>query len=185
MTKKRFAILVVFVAISLVLFALWYRGGSEPSKAYVDITTGKPSRFGARLFYRGLKIPGTPLIVFKRYYAIAEKDPHTGLTTGVDYRGEGYNHFFVFYDDGNIAAHGLCMVEKNNDQILHDVHNLKEAQFFHPEGELVSSVEGGTGVQTLFFGDGTKYWELQLEDFGRRKLTIWNRDGSVKLEKTY
>ncbi len=77
------------------------------------------------------------------------------------------------------------MVEKNDDQILHDIHNLKEAQFFSPVGDRVSSVENGTGIQTLFFADGTKYWELHLVDMQRKKLTIGNPDGTVKLKNEY
>lgn len=50
-----------------VLFFIWYKGGSEISSAYMDINTGKPSPSGPRLFYRGIKIPGDSLVLFKKY----------------------------------------------------------------------------------------------------------------------
>ena len=184
--KKRYILDFILAAVVFAVpFGLWYRGGREPSSACVDIDTGKPAPFAVQLFYRGLKVPGVPLVLFKRYYAIVEIDPSSGLTTSVAYKKEGYNHFFVFYKSGAIAAYGLCMVEKNMDEILHDVTNVKEGQFFSPSGELVSTVENGTGVQTFFLPGGQKYWELRLENSERRKLTIWNEDGAVKLEKDY
>ena len=185
MTRKWLLLSVVPVVVCVLLLAWWWRGGNEASRAYVNVRTGGPSRFGARLFYRGFKIPGTGLVVLKRYYAIAEKDPHTGISTGVEYKGEGYNSFFVFYEDGTIAAEGMCRVERNDHQILHNIHDVKEGRFYNPRGDLVSSIRNGTGIQTFFYPDGTKSWELHLEDFRRKKLTMWNPDGSVSLEKTY
>ncbi len=178
-------ILLLILVVVVALLALWYRGGREPSSAYIDIDTGKPLPFVAQLFYRGIKVPGVPLVLFKRYYAIVDVDPSSGLTTSVAYQKEGYNQFFMYYRSGAVAAHGLCMVEKNMDEILHDVTNVKEGKFFDPSGELVSTVENGTGVQTFFLSSGEKYWELHLENSERRKLTIWNEDGTVKLEKDY
>ena len=186
MNKRYILVLILVVVVFAVLFGLWYRGGSERSSAYIDIDTGKQSPFGALLFYRGIKVPGVPLMLFKRYYAIVEKDPSSGVTTSVAYEKEGYNQFFMFYKSGTLAAHGLCIVEKNiDDEILHDATNLKEGKFFNPSGDLVSTVQNGTGVQTLFSSSGQRYWELHLENSNRRKLTIWNKDGTVKLEKDY
>jgi len=185
MNKLCILVCTLVVVVFAVLFGLWYRGGREPSSAYIDIDTGKPALFVAQLFYRGIKVPGVPLVLFKRYYAIVERDASTGVTTSVAYEKEGYNQFFMFYKSGTIAAHGLCMVEKNFDEIIHDVTKLKEGKFFNPSGELVSTVQNGTGVQTLFSSSGQRYWELHLENSKRRKLTIWDKDGTVTLEKDY
>ena len=179
-------ILIVLLPVALIggLCAWWWAGGSEPSRACVDLS-GKPIPSAPRLLYHGIKLPKVNSVFLKRYYAIGEKDPNTGLSIGVEYDAPGYNPFSIFYLDGTIAGVGSCLVERNGDQILHNIHDVKDGRFFSPKGELVSTVENGTGVQTLFFADGQKYWELHLKDFHRKKLTMWDRDGSVRLNEEY
>ena len=184
MRAKRILVIASAVLVLALLIAWWYAGGIEPSRAYVT-PSGHPAPWAAQLLYRGCRIPGTDLVLFKRYYAIVEKDPGTGLTISVLYQGVGYNPFTAFYADGRIAAEGSCKVTWNDDQMLHNIHDLKEGRFYNPQGQQVSCVDNGTGVQTLFHANGTKYWELRLEGFQRRKLTIWNPDGSMRKEETY
>lgn len=179
------AIITLIFATTIGLWYIWYKGGIEPSSAYVDVATGKQSDYGAQLLFHGIKLPWISQVLFKRYYAIFEKDHYTGLTTVINYEGEGYNCFYAFYRNGTMASHGLCMVSKNDDQILHDVHDIKEAEFYDPKGATVSTIKNGSGVQTLFFSNGQKYWELRLENKARKKLTIWNQNGTVRLEKEY
>ena len=184
MTKKRLLVIVAVVIVGALLFGWWWRGGVEPSMVYTPLP-GKPHPFAASLFYRGLNIPGTDVVFLKRYYAIAGNVPDTELTTDVEFHGVGYNRFLIFYKDGTLAGQGLCQVDWKGDQIYHNIHDVKEGRFYDPQGNLVSSVESGTGVQTLFYADGTKYWELHLEDFRRKRVTLWNRDGSVDLGLEY
>ncbi len=162
-------VLVVVILVFGGLFALWYKGGSELSSHVVDINTGKPSPLiSPRLFYRGIKISDEyDVALFKRYYMIAEIDHYSGMSTGVSYKKDGYNQFFMFYESGQIAAHGFCMVETQewDGQILHDIGNVKEAQYYATDGTLVSTVKDGTGVITLHFSDGSKQWQLELENY--------------------
>ena len=172
----------VFGILCIFLMGLWWKGGIEPSNAYMDINTKKPTPFGAQLLYRGIKIPSTDEVLFKKYYAIAEKDEYRGLNTVVMYKRDGYNQFFIYFDKGGLAGHGQCMVETSFDkQILHDASDIKEATFYNVSGKVVSTVKEGSGTQILFSSEGQKYWELKLENYNRSKLTIWNKDGSVPL----
>ncbi len=166
-----------------VLFLIWYKGGSEISSAYVDIDTGKPSPSGPRLLYRGIKIPGDSLVLFKKYYGIVYKDRNTGTLFSIVFEKEGYNPFFLFYEGGGIAGRGLCKVNNNGYEIMEDIHDIQEAEFYDPEGKLVSEIHDGTGIQKLYYSNGTLYWELELENFKRVRFKWWNQDGSLKTNK--
>ena len=192
MAKNRITLCVVVAVMLLLLsvpFVLWQKGSSELSSAYIDVNTMKPSPAAPRLFYRGIDvtIEGHTFVLFKRYYAIAFKDWHTGLTEYVSYEREGYNQFFISYESGQIAGHGLCMVGKPNldGQILHDMTDVKEASYFAPDGQEVSTVKDGTGIITLHFADGSKFWEVELENYQRKKIKRWLEDGTVQLDEVY
>jgi len=171
------------------LFALWYKGGSEISTHVVDIKTGKPSPYGPRLLYRGIEIPvqGEKIILFKRYYAIVWQDFETGLITHVSYEQDGYNQFFIFYENGKIAAHGDCFVKsvEPDDQIMYDTGDVEQAQYYDPNGNEISSVKDGTGTILLYFSDGSKYFELELDNYLPKRKKIWSKDGSLKVDKIY
>ena len=175
---KRLLLWLLGLAFLASLLAFWWQsGGSEPSKAYLS----NP----AHLLYRGFRIPGTTLVLFKRYYAIVESDPTHGLETHVSYTADGYNPFFITYPDNSVAAAGTCRVSKFKYQIIHDINDVKQGVYFNPRREMVSTVDDGTGVQTFFFQDGTTYWELHVDHYARTALTIWNPDGSVRLQQDY
>lgn len=181
------AIVVILILGSL--FGLWYKGGSELSSVYIDINTMKQSPAAPRLLYRGIKVPGTDgsVVLFKRYHRIVVKEPYTGLMTSVLYNSDGYNQFFMFYENGQIAAKGLCLVETQelDGQIFHNTDDVKEAEYYSPERRLVSAVKDGTGVITIHFSDGSKCWELELENYRRKSNKFWLKDGTLKLDKTY
>jgi len=179
------ALAILILACLAVASGMWWKGGVESSSAYMEINTGRPSEFGAQLLYRGIKLPGVPIVFFKRYRSIVEMDRHAGVTIAVDYKGVGFNTFFAFYRDGTMAGTGQCMVEENGDQILHDIHNLKDGEFYDTNANLVSTVKNGTGIQTLFYSEGPKNWELHLKQGRRLRLTIWDKNGSISLDKKY
>ncbi len=66
----------------------------------------------------------------------------------------------MFYESGQIAAHGFCMVEscEPDGQIMYDNCDVKDAQYYEPDGTEVSIVKDGTGIILLHFSDGSKYW---------------------------
>lgn len=190
--KKRITTLCVILAVPILafggLYTLWYRGGNEASTYFSDINTGKPSSAGPRLFYRGIDIPFTmgKIVLFKRYYSIVWKEPYTDLTSSVLYSGDGYNFFFIFYESGKLAGTGSCLVEtQENGQILHDIYDVELGTYYLPDGTTVSNVEKGTGVIKLFYSDGSKYAELELDNYQRKYLKIWSRDGKLKQDKVY
>ena len=189
MKYKKFNKLLIISTIVLIafgaLFALWYKGGYESSKAFYDINTGKQAENVATLFYRGIKIPGTPFALFKRYYRFILIDRALGRINTVQYEKPGYNPFFIFYESGTIAGYGYCLVEKYEDQILPNLEDVKEGEFYDPQGKLVSSVKNGTGIIAVFCIDGQKIWESYLEDFKRIRLRHWDKDGILKLDKEY
>lgn len=190
MSKNTKALWVIVVVLLIIggLFALWYKGGIEASTYYTDIKTGS-SAFGPQLFYRGINIPiaGERIVLFKSYYSIVWKDSPADITTSVLYNKDGYNPFFMFYESGGIAAHGFCMVETldGNGQILHNPDDVKEAEYYDPDGTKISSVKDGTGMITIYFSDGAKHYELELENYHRKSLKLWLKDGTLKLDKIY
>ena len=173
--------LIVFGA----LFALWYKGGNESSKEYMDINTGKQAKGVATLFYRGIKIPKTPFVLFKRYYSFGLKDRALGRFTGLQYKKPGYNPFFTFYEDGTMAGNGYCMVEKCGGQISPNWDDVREGVFYDPQGKLASSVKNGTGIIAVFCFEGQIIWELHLKDFKRIRLKHWDKDGTLELDEEY
>ncbi len=56
--KLLIVIAVIIIVPVLVGFALWYRGGSEVSHAYIDIATREVHELAPRLYYRGIKMFG-------------------------------------------------------------------------------------------------------------------------------
>ena len=174
-------ILIVFIAMLLV----WYIGGRESSSAYIDINTGKQASNVEILFYRGIKIPKTPFVLFKRYYRIVKNDDALGCTYEIPFKKPGYNPFVAYYDNGVMAGQGYFRIEEYNDQILTNPDDVKEGEFYNPEGKLISCVKDGTGVATLFCVDGQKIWELHLKEYKRVRLIHWDMDGTLKLDKEY
>ncbi len=189
MTVRRIALGTlagIVILAGLAGFGVWYRGGSEPSNAYVYADTWEPVSNPPRVYYRGIecKTAGTPIVLLKRYYAfVITRD--TGVTCTYSYNGEGYNDFRCFYETGTIAARGVCMVKKNPDQILPDETDVKEAQFYNPKGEMVSSIQSRTGVETWSCANGQKNWELVLRDGVRQRLSAWYCNGQLQKQRVY
>jgi hypothetical protein len=78
------------------------------------------------------------------------------------------------------------MVETQyNGQLLHLVEDVKDAMYYDPEGNVVSTVKDGTGVQVFFYPDGTKQWELELESYRKRTLRKWRKDGELVIDDVY
>ncbi|NLW83577.1 MAG: hypothetical protein GXY41_04095 [Phycisphaerae bacterium] len=191
--SKELKIFVILITVAILifgsLFALWYKGGSELSSFFIDINTMEPSPAGPILLYRGLKVPFTEgvFVLFRRYYAIVYYDHYGGLVHTIAYKQDGYNQYYSFYmHNGQIASHGYCMVETQyNGQLLHLVEDVKDAMYYDPEGNVVSTVKDGTGVQVFFYPDGTKQWELELESYRKRTLRKWRKDGELVIDDVY
>ena len=66
---------------------------------------------------------------------------------------------------------------------MEDIHDIQEAEFYDPEGNLVSEIHDGTGIQKLYYPNGTLYWELELKNYKRVRLKWWNPDGSLQTDK--
>ena len=185
-TIKKLSIIGVLITIVFgSLFAVWYKGGHESSNVIININTGKPAENVVTLFYRGIKIPKTPFILFKRYYSIVERDWPLGRITAIQYQGIGYNPFLTVYEGGTIAGTGYCMVEKTHDQIFPVLDDVREGEFYNTQGQLVSSVKDGTGIIPVFCSEGQKIWETELKDFKRVRLRRWDKKGILKFDKKY
>ncbi len=194
---KRYIVLTIIVGVLVLLsgslFALWYKGGNELSEAYVSYNPATNTTvqypYAPVLFYRGIKIPAPeePVVLFKRYYAISERDPYTGLFTLVMYEEDGHNPFFAYYENGQIAGKGHVKVKTQmpDNQIIHNMDDIKDAAYYDPDGNLVSTIQDGTGTQIFYYPDGTKQWELELDNYLRKSAKMWDKDGTLKFDKVY
>ncbi len=167
------------------LFAVWYKGGQESSNVIININTGKPAENVLILYYRGIKIPFTPFVLFKQYYGMSFNDLVRGRFTVIEYQKLGYNPFHTVYENGTIAGKGYCMVEKIEDQIFPNLDDVREGEFYNPQGELISSVKDGTGVIPVFCSEGQKIWETELKNYKRVRLRRWDKNGTLKFDKKY
>ena len=147
-----------------------------------------PTPHAGRLYFRGLEVP-TPegnQTLFEQYYAVVEKDVYTGLTFSIAYKNDGYNPFTIVYKNGRPAGRGSCMVKTHvMGQILYDISDVKEAEYYAPDGTLAATVHDGTGTQIFYYSDGSKYWELELENYQRKSLKTRLKDGTLKIDETY
>lgn len=120
----------------------------------------------------------------------------TGVTMRFDdggyYRAEferpGFNPFVGYYPDGSIRETGTCMVEMvNSGPVMPspDFHHVDSSRCYRPDGTLGSEVINGTGIQTVWSSDGTKIWELHLEDHVRTLHRMWYENGQLLSEQAY
>ncbi|MFU8828927.1 MAG: toxin-antitoxin system YwqK family antitoxin [Phycisphaerales bacterium] len=120
----------------------------------------------------------------------------TGMTMKFDdggyYRAEfkapGFNPFVGYYPDGSKREVGTCWVEMvNSNPVMPSAvfSYVDTSRCYKPDGSLGSEVRNGTGVQKVWLPDGTKVWELHLQNHIRTLHRRWHDNGQLSDEKAY
>ncbi len=106
----------------------------------------------------------------------------------MNFEAPGYNEFVGYYPDGSIREIGTCMVHMTDilpEVPTPDFHDVDSSRCYKPDGTLGSEVVNGTGIQTIWRPDGTKIWELHLEDHVRTLHRMWYDNGQLRGEQAY
>jgi antitoxin component YwqK of YwqJK toxin-antitoxin module len=101
----------------------------------------------------------------------------------VDINGQDYAPYRGYYPNGVLREKGTCFVEKIGDEIVPDRTDVLDAEYFDPNGRVISRVKNGTGKQILYSTNGSPFWELHLEDRKRTLLRMWQHpNGQLSYE---
>jgi hypothetical protein len=84
-----------------------------------------------------------------------------------------------------VREKGLCWLEFHGNNIVPDRHDVKDADYFAPDGSKIAEVRGGSGVQKICYPNGIVSWELLLKDGKRVKETQRFLNGSLAWEATF
>ena len=156
---------------------LWWWPKSQPLSINREFYTG---------YYRGLGLTDDVGFFGKNYFRLVIDDGDSGYWE-VDYRRPGFNPYRGYYPNGMCREEGECFVEINGDVLDPDPdsNNVRSGKYYRPDGTLGSEVVDGTGIQTLWFPDGTKRWELVLRDYRRVRHSIWYENGQLRQTQSY
>ena len=104
----------------------------------------------------------------------------------VEFNELGYNPFESRYPDGKLQAEGLCLVESSVRSIpVPFIDDVTDGRFYKPDGSFGSEVRNGAGVLTLWYPNGRKRWEVEFDDFKRKRLRGWYENGQLQVEEHY
>lgn len=176
--KRRIGAAAVVVVV-LGAFSLWAAPKSEPM-TYTSHTG----------YYIGFDFRGAPAALRwlgPYWQSVTGGEPGNSAYFRVELNGMGFNPFKSYYPDGTLQQEGACYVSPNGPEKepFPNLHRLDWARCYKPDGTLASEVVDGTGTQTLWTPDGTKTWELKLEDGQRAELKMWYPSGQLGLEQPY
>ncbi len=79
----------------------------------------------------------------------------------------------------------MCFVEKNGHDIAPNRHDLLDAKYSDPTGNLISEVKNGTGKQILCYTSGQRQWELDLVRGKYEHVRTWHPNGQLAYDKSY
>ena len=170
------SLLTIPLLFAIVLAGLWWLPKSRPLSI-------NPDYIG---HYRGLGLIKSPDFFGMHFYRISVMDGENGHCE-VDCGASGYNQYRGFYPNGVCREEGECFVEMNGSLIepVPDLHNVRSAKYYKPDGTLGSEVTDGTGTQTYWYPDGIKRWELVLDDYKRSELKTWYANGQLQKTKQF
>jgi hypothetical protein len=138
-------------------------------------------------YYRGLGLCKSPGFFGRNYYQLRlpPRRAEDGLTD-VSFRGEGWNAFRGTYPDGVLREEGECWVTWNRgDEPSVDFHNVRNGKYYDRRGNLGSEIKDGSGIQTYWNCDGTMVWQLELKDYKRTSVLMWDDNGQFMSEHRY
>ena len=139
--------------------------------------------------YRGLGLTGEPGFFGRNYFHFTidyrPSNPKANFWE-VEFNQEGYNAFRQYYANGQLAEEGECLVEVYNlNDPLPLFDDVRWSKCYKPDGSLGSEVKDGTGVQTGWYPNGHKSWELELRDYKRDHLRMWYENGQLSVSNDY
>lgn len=176
--KIRFSLrtLLVAMAIVAVAIALPYWIPKRQVLSYNDAYVG---------YYRGLGLTDGGGYFGRNWYYVIVHEDIEGYWE-VDINGLGYNDYRGYYGNGTLREHGQCIVRENGGgEIAPFRHDLLNAKFYDPDGNLISEVKNRTGKQILCHADGQPWWELDLLEGKYAHLKGWYANGQLSHESEY
>lgn len=178
--KIRFSLRALFFAVACVAIAIavpyWIpkRQVLTLNEAYVG-------------YYRGLgQTNGRGYFGRNWFRVVVHEDIDGYWEVSVD--GLGYNEYRGYYGNGQLREEGLCMVIENGPggyDIAPMRHDLLNAKFYDPNGQLISEVQNKTGKQILCHANGQRFWELDLLDGKYEHAKMWDINGQLTHESEY
>jgi hypothetical protein len=144
--------------------------------------------------YRGFRSNWGTWLLGPRYYRLHrdayDHDREIGwYETTVEFEAPGYNRFRAFYPSGTLAAQGACKVaweRAGAESIpLFNPVDIKDAEFYKPDGTLAAKVVDGTGTQVHYEPDGLKNWEIEVRDFNWVHYRCWHKNGQLANESRF
>ncbi len=104
----------------------------------------------------------------------------------IEYRhGSEAHPFIAYYPDGQLRARGYCKVTYDHLGLPKDMGDIVDGTFVSPDGNIASELRGGTGIETFFTADGVKIWEAKQREGRRSRVTVWHRNGQIRVAETY
>jgi hypothetical protein len=170
-------LLLIPTFLSVGIVGIWWWPKSQPLSLNEQVLVG---------YYRGLGLTNEPSFIGKRFFRLVADDGECGYWE-VDYISPGYNPYRGFYPNGDCREEGECLVEINGgaEDPSPDSSNVRWGKYYKPDGTLASEVANGTGMQTLWYPDGTKRWELVLLDYTRVRHSVWYDNGQLRQTQNY
>ncbi|MFO0897073.1 MAG: hypothetical protein U0836_06530 [Pirellulales bacterium] len=137
-------------------------------------------------YYRGMGMHAGLSWTGRRWFHVRVDEGAQGWWE-VTFSGYGYAPYRGYYANGKLKEEGVCLVEENGTigEPLPDRHRIVEGRYFDPTGRLASKVSRGTGRQILFYADGTKSWDLQLQDGHRVQMKMYWPTGKLASFERY
>jgi hypothetical protein len=166
---------VVIVGLLFGIGFAWSRPKTEPIRLNKDIYTG---------YYCGFGLTDEGLLG-KHFYKVVAKDANCYWE--VECTHAGFNRYRAYYPNGKLQAAGEIFVEYRGvpKQPYPDQHKVRNADYYDPNGRIVSSVKNGTGLQVLHYPNGQTLWMLQLKNYQRVEHRMWRIDGKLLSHKVY
>lgn len=160
------------------LVCWWWSPKSQPLSINEEAYVG---------FYRGLGLVPGSSVLGKQFFRVTVDDGEFGQWE-VDYRRPGYNPYRGYYPSGALREEGECFVDVNEgtwNEPAPDSSDVRWGKYYRPDGTLGSEVVGGHGTQTLWNVDGSKRWELVLQNGQRVQHSIWYENGQLREIQNY
>jgi len=135
-------------------------------------------------YYRGFGMHGGKGFFGKNWCKIVVRDAPGGWWEVVidDF---GYNQYRGYYDDGRLREEGTILVFENFNDIAADRHDVQNGVYYDPNGNVVSTVNDGTGRQVICCSNGTIFWDLELKDGNYVQLKKRDCNGQLIHTSTY
>ena len=132
-------------------------------------------------YYRGLGLDEGGGYFGTNWYRVVVDEAPNGRWE-VEINGQEYAPYRGYYPTGSLRERGTCLVDTSGIDIFPDRTDVLDAEYYDPDGNLVSRVTGGTGKQILCDVNGRPQWEAHLDGGQRTLLRTWHANGQLAFE---